>query len=163
MPASSFQLFYGAASMSSFDWKLLPRLIILKTMGVILSVLFLGLAVLFLGYSAIAVSTGIKGRDAKIVSISTQVGKYRTAFRAGGLFDVSVEAEKQKYEHVYSFYPAWPDVLSPSQGDMIKVWPAKKPLVGSPETEGWGWFIVGTFLILGLVMLEFAFLSLTIH
>jgi hypothetical protein len=149
--------------MASFDWKSLPRLILMKTIGALLAVFFLALALLFLGYSVSTVLVTTRGQEAKVLSISKQVGKHQTAFRLGGLFQVTAEREKKKFQKIYCFYPAWPDVFQPTLGDVIQVWPAKQPILGGPVTDGWGWFIVGTLLILGLVMLEFAFLVLTIH
>ena len=107
--------------------------------------------------------TSVKGVDAKVVTVSTQVGKCHTAFRLGGLFQVSALIEKQKHEKIYCLYPAWPDQLQPTKGDIIEVWPEKQPFVGAPYVEGWGWFLVGTLFVLGLVMLEFAFIALTLR
>jgi hypothetical protein len=95
----------------------------------------------------------------------------KTGTRIGGIFTVDTQNpdEKKKPHHpvaadqkIYCIYPAWPDQLQPLQGDMIRVWPAKKPLFGAPATEGWGWFIAGTIFVLGLVALEFAFLAITV-
>lgn len=141
------------------------RFVFMKALGLVLAVFFLFLALVFLGYSTAALVTTFKGREAKVVSISNAVGTHRTACRVGGLFMVGTEAgkgkEKAKDKNIYTLYPAWPDQLQPALNDTIQVWPSKKPLVGAPLTDSWGWFIVGTLLILGLIMLEFAFLSLT--
>jgi len=150
--------------MASFDWKSIPRLIIMKTIGVILAIVFLALAVLFLGYSLTSIVTSARGIDVKVASVSDHLGKHQTAFRLGGLFQIAAQDEKKKkFDKIYCLYPAWPDQLNPVKGDEIRVWPAKQPLVGAPVTEGWGWFIVGSLLVVGLVMLEFAFLILTIR
>ena len=138
------------------------RFIALKIIGVILSVVFLFLAALFLAYAASSTATTVKGKDARVTVISGKVGGHCTSFRLGGLFDVTAEMDKQKFEKIYCLYPAWPDVLQPVKGDVIRVWPAKQPVVGAPAVDGWGWFIVGTFFVLGLLFLEFAFLVLTI-
>jgi hypothetical protein len=90
----------------------------------------------------------------------------------GGIYTLSVTRTEDKstskkkapvFENVYGFYPAWPDQLQPLNGDLVQAWPGKKPLFAMPSTEGWGWFIVGTVLVVGLIMLEFAFLSLTLR
>ena len=163
MPASQNHSGNGVP-MASFDWKSVLRLIIMKTIGVILAVVFLLLAVVFLSYSVTSILVSSRGQEVKIVSFSDHVGKQQTAFRLGGIFQVSAANEKKdKFEKIYCFYPAWPDLLSPSKGDVIQVWPSKKPVVGAPVTDGWGWFIVGSLLVVGLVMLEFTFLILTIR
>jgi len=150
--------------MASFDWKSVLRLIVMKTIGVILAVVFFLLAAIFLTYSISSVLVSTRGMEVKVATFSDHVGKQQTAFRLGGIFQVSATDEKKdKFEKIYCFYPAWPDVLSPSKGDLIQVWPSKKPVVGAPVTDGWGWFIVGSLLVVGLVMLEFAFLILTIR
>lgn len=138
------------------------RFIIMKTIGLCFSVVFLVLGAYFLGHSLAATASTVKGHDAKITDVSNQIGKFQTACRVGGLFVVTAEIEKKKYEKIYCLYPAWPDLLQPTKGDVIQVWPAKQPLAGAPLVDGWAWFIVGTFFIVGLVMLEFAFLVLTI-
>lgn len=139
------------------------RFVIMKALGLVFAAFFLSLAILFLGYSTTALLTTFKGRDAKITSISNAVGTHRTACRVGGLFVVGTVAgkEKAKDKNIYTLYPAWPDQFQPSLGDSVRVWPVKKPLVCAPQTDGWGWFIVGTIFIFGLIMLEFGFLSLT--
>ncbi len=150
--------------MASFDWKSVIRLIVMKTIGVILAVFFLLLAVLFLSYSINSILVSTRGQEVKVLTFSDHIGKQQTAFRLGGVFQVSASNEKkEKFEKIYCLYPAWPDVLSPSKGDLIQVWPSKKPVLGAPVTDGWGWFIVGSLLVVGLVMLEFAFLILTIR
>lgn len=138
------------------------RFLIMKAIGLVLCVLFLSLAALLLSYSIISVASTLRGQDAKIISFSGQVGKYHTAFRLGGLFQISAEMNKKKYEKIYSLYPVWPDTFNPMKGDVVRVWPVKQPLAAAPAVDGWGWFIVGTLFIMGLVMLEFAFLSLMI-
>jgi len=149
--------------MASFNWKDLPRIIALKFAGVVLAVVFLGLGLIFVTYPLVALVVSRGGDEAQIVTVSNHVGKARTGFRVGGVFTASVKIDKKTYDEVYCLYPAWPDQLEPSKGDWILVWPEKKPLVGAPETEGWGWFILGTLFIFGLVFFEFAFLSLTLH
>ena len=150
--------------MASFDWKSVLRLVVMKTIGVVLALVFLLLAVLFLTYSMTSILVSTRGQEVKVVSASDHVGRHRTAFRLGGVFQVTAAGgKKEKFEKIYGLYPSWPDMLSPSKGDLIQVWPSKKPVVGAPLTEGWGWFIVGSLLVVGLVMLEFAFLILTIR
>jgi len=164
---SFFDRFKAPLGQAAGGAKSVFRWIIMKTIGVLLAVVFIALAVLFLSYSLIATVTSVKGKEVSIVSVSDQVGKWTTGSRIGGLFVVSTETGKGKSavkdEKIYSLYPVWPDVLKPAKGDALQVWPAKQPLVGAPRIDGWGWFIVGTLLILGLVMLEFAFLVLTIR
>ncbi len=157
--------------MANFNWKSLPRLILMKTFGALLAVIFLSIAVIFISYPVIALATTQGGGDAKVALVSDHCGKVRTGCRVGGLFLVAVEKPgvkkklRQKpelFENIYCLYPAWPDQLKPMPGDMIRVWPVKQPLVGAPATDGWGWFIIGTILVVGLVMLEFTFLALTL-
>ncbi|HEY5037663.1 MAG TPA: hypothetical protein VIJ93_01170, partial [bacterium] len=115
----------------------------------------------------ISVVTSTKGREAKIYSITNHMGRHQTACRVGGLFDIATQTgigiNAKRDTNIYCLYPAWPDQLQPSLGDSIRVWPSKKPLVGAPLTDGWGWFIVGSIFIIGLLMLEFSFLFLFIH
>ncbi len=140
------------------------RYILLKLFGLALALLFLGLSVLFLGYSLISGASSSRGVEAKVVSISSgSLGHCRATNSWGGLFKLGVEREKGKTEKVISLYPAWPEILNPSLGDVVNVWPPKQPRVGAPFVDGWGWFLLGTFLIVGLVFLEFAFLSLTLR
>lgn len=138
------------------------RFLFMKVIGIVFCALFLSVAAILLGYSIISAASTLRGQDAKVVSFSEQVGKYHTAFRLGGLFEVTAEMNKKKYERIYCLYPVWPDTFNPAKGDVIRIWPVKQPLAGAPAVDGWGWFIVGTLLILGMVMLEFAFLSLMI-
>lgn len=163
---SFFDRFKAPLGQATGSVKPVLRWILMKTIGVILAIVFLALAALFVGYSAIATVATVKGKEASIVTVSEQVGKYHTGSRVGGLFVVSTTSGKgkgaPKDERIYSLYPVWPDNLHPAKGDSLLVWPPKQPLVGAPRTDGWGWFIVGTLLILGLVMLEFAFLVLTL-
>ena len=128
-----------------------------------MAVVFLGLALLFLLYPVFSIVTCRGGDEAMVQTISNHMGKIQTGCRVGGLFDLTVRIDKKNYEHVYCLYPAWPDQLEPAHGDYIQVWPAKKPLLGAPLTEGWGWLILGTVFIFGLVFLEFGFLALTLR
>ncbi len=162
--------------MSSFNWKSFLRLIIVKSLGIVLAVVFFFIAVFFLAYPLISLVATQGGIDGKVASVSNHMGKLKTGCRVGGLFQVSVENQnlsapkKQKgqsnpkasSDKIYCLYPAWPDQLEPQSGDVIRVWPAKKPLFGAPLTDGWGWFILGTIFVVGLVLLEFAFLALTV-
>ena len=138
------------------------RFIFMKVIGLVFCVLFLSVSALLLGYSIVSVASTLRGQDAKIVSFSGQVGKYHTAFRLGGLFEITAEMNKTKYGRIYTLYPVWPDTFNPMKGDVVRIWPVKQPLAAAPVVDGWGWFIVGTLFIMGLVMLEFAFLSLMI-
>ena len=144
------------------NWKSVISLILMKTLGGLLALVFVAVALLLLIYPVVCLSTTRGGQSSKVTGYTDHVGKIKTACRLGGIFDVSVAIGKQKFDHVYCFYPVWPDQLQPVKGDIVQVWPAKKPLVGGPPTDGWGWFIVGTIFVLGLVMVEFAFLALTI-
>ncbi len=157
--------------MSDLNWKSALRIVLMKTLGVLLAVIFLPIALLFLAYPVIALATTHGGEDAKVVSVSDHFNKMKTGCRIGGLFTVSTEPqETQKIlkhkagpdKNIYCLYPVWPDQLQPLKGDIIRVWPVKKPLLGAPSTEGWGWFIAGTIFVLGLVMLEFMFLAITL-
>jgi hypothetical protein len=150
--------------MAPINWKNSLRLIALKLLGGVLAVVFLGMSLIFIGYPVVSLVVNRGGDEGQIVSVSNCVGKARTGFRVGGIFTASVKIDKKTYGDVYCLYPAWPDQLEPTKGDYILVWPEKKPLLGVPETrEAWGWFILGTLFIFGLVFLEFAFLSLTLH
>ncbi|HUO58870.1 MAG TPA: hypothetical protein VMV05_11905 [bacterium] len=151
----------AAANLAS-GTKSVVRFVVLKIIGIVLAMLFLFVAAFFLAYAASATATTVKGKEAKITVVSGKAWGHCTSFRLGGLFEVTAEMDKQKYEKIYCFYPAWPDILQPSKGDVIQVWPAKQPVTGAPAVEGWGWFIVGTFFVLGLLFFEFAFLVLTI-
>ncbi len=161
--------------MSSSNWKSLLRLILVKSFGIVLAVVFFCISAYFLAYPLISLVTSQGGIDAKVASVFNHIGKVKTGCRVGGLFQVSVEnqkilEQKKKSEYnlrssadkIYCLYPAWPDQLEPQSGDIIRVWPAKKPLFGAPLIDGWGWFILGTIFVVGLVLLEFAFLALTV-
>lgn len=158
--------------MANFNWKTILRLIFMKIAGILLALVFLPIALLFVSYPAIALVTMHGGKDARVVKVSDHLKpKWQTGFRVGGLFMIATEntgGGKSAYsksgldENIYCLYPAWPDQLQPLKGDEIRVWPSKKPLVGAPVTEGWGWFLMGTVFVLGLVMLEFTFLALTL-
>ena len=152
----------------NFNFKSALRFLFMKALGIILALLFGSLALVFLSYSAISLlATTQSTKEAKIVLVTDHLGKHQTACRVGGLFEVQTLAGKGKNavkdSHIYCLYPAWPDQLQPYQDHLIKVWPTEKPLVGAPAVEGWGWFILGTVFILGLLMVEFAFLSLLIR
>lgn len=149
--------------MNNPDWKNLLRLTSVKILAVIIAVVFFSLGVLFLTYCVISVGGTTKGGEAKIIAVSQVIGEHPSACRWGGLFTVVAETSDKKPVKIYCLYPAWPDVLNPVKGDIIRVWPVKQPRVGAVPLDGWGWFIVGTLLIVGLVMFEFAFLALTIH
>ena len=160
--------------MSFSNLKSFLRLIFVKSLGVVLALIFFFIAAFFLAYPLISLVTSHGGMDAKVASVFNHVGKLKTGCRIGGLFQVSIEnqnfSEQKKTEtnrksssnKIYCLYPAWPDQLEPQSGDVIRVWPAKKPLFGAPSTDGWGWFILGTIFVVGLVLLEFAFLALTV-
>lgn len=161
--------------MSSFNWKSLLRFIVVKTLGVVLAIVFFFIAVLFLAYPLISLVTGQGGKDAKVSAVFNHIGKLKTGCRVGGLFQVNVDNQnssapkkkglsnsKSSNDKIYCLYPAWPDQLEPQNGDAIQVWPAKKPLLGEPLTDGWGWFILGTIFVVGIVLLEFSFLALTV-
>jgi hypothetical protein len=149
--------------MAPFNWKGSLRFIGLKFAGAVLALIFLGLALIFTGVPLFSLVVSRGGDEAKIQAVSNHLGKAQTGFRVGGLFTASVKIDKKTCDQVYCLYPAWPDQLEPTPGDYIQVWPEKKPLIGAPYTEGWGWFILGTLFIFGLVFFEFAFLSLTLR
>ena len=106
------------------------RFVIVKIIGVLLAIVFFSLAVLFIGNSVISAASTVRGQNAKVILVSDHVGKHQTAFRLGGLFQVTVEAEKKKYEKIYCLYPAWPDNFQPTKGDIIRIWPVKQPFAG---------------------------------
>jgi hypothetical protein len=163
--------------MSSLNWVSALRLIIAKIFALALAAVFLFFAGLFLLYPLVALATTQAGRDGKIAWVSDHVGGLKTGCRIGGFFEVKLADSKGRLlpktkiknaapadqEMIFCLYPVWPDQLKPYGGDSIRVWPSKKPLLGEPPTDGWGWFIAATIFILGLLMLEFSFLSLTIH
>jgi hypothetical protein len=138
------------------------RFVIVKIIGVLLAIVFFFFAILLIGNSIISVASTLRGENAKVLLVSNHVGKHQTAFRLGGLFQVTVVAKKKTYEKIYCLYPAWPDNFQPAKGDLIQIWPVKQPFAGAPVVEGWAWFILGSLFIVGLVMLEFAFLALMI-
>jgi hypothetical protein len=157
--------------MASSNWKKVLRLIFVKFFGALLAIVFLFFALWFISYPLLSFATTQGGADAKVTAVSDRFNKMKTGCRVGGLFTVSVEMSTEKmgahsknlaYDKIYCLYPVWPDQLQPDKGNLIRVWPAKKPLFGEPLTDGWGWFIVGTVLVVGLLMLEFSFLALTI-
>ncbi len=148
--------------MENQDWKNILRLIAVKTLGIVLALVFFSLGVLFVGYCLVSVAGTTKGQNATILSFAGKMGERPTACRVGGLFTVTADMAHKKYEKIYTLYPAWPDILSPMKGDVIRIWPARQPLVGTVPLDGWGWFIVGTLMIVGLVFFEFAFLVLTV-
>ncbi len=149
--------------MANFNLKSISQLVLTKIAAGVLALLFLSLASVFLSYCFISVASTIKGQDAKILVVSSQMGSHPTACRFGGVFQVTVEVEKKTAQKVYCFYPAWPDLGQPAKGDVIRVWPVKQPAVGAVPIDGWGWFIVGTLLVVGFILVEFAFLALTIR
>src|SRR5258708_30815607 len=91
------------------------RFVIVKIIGVLLGVVFLSLALLFISYSVVSVASSIRGQKAKVLLVSDHVGKHRTAFRLGGLFQVTAEMEKKKYGKIYCLYPVWPDSFQPAK------------------------------------------------
>jgi len=93
----------------------------------------------------------------------TPVGKYRLVYEGTGLFKAAVIKDHVEYKNVYCLYPAWPNYAEPTLDDMVKVWPAKKPLIAAPEMQGKGWIVSVFFLLVGLVMFEFFILAWTIH
>jgi len=157
--------------MATSNWKTVLKLVLVKLFGFLLAVVFLFFALWFISYPLLSFATTQGGADAKVTAVSDRFNKIKIGCRVGGLFTISAEMPTEKtsghpkntvYEKIYCLYPVWPDQLQPDKGNSIRVWPAKKPLFGEPLTDGWGWFIVGTVLVVGLLMLEFAFLALTI-
>lgn len=157
--------------MANFNFKSALRYVFMKMMGLIAALILLPIALFFLSYPIVSFATTQGGEDAKVVLVSDHLGKIKTGFRIGGIFTVATERPGVKKgsnlkatldQNIYCLYPVLPDQLQPVKGDMIRVWPAKKPLLGDPPTMGWGWFIAGTVFVLGLVLLEFVFLALTI-
>ena len=158
--------------MPDASWKSTLRLVLMKTLGVVLCLLFLILGVTLLAFPMVALVTSQGGTDGTVVAISNACHGVHTGTRVGGLFTLSVTssdeelAPKKKatvHSNVYGVYPAWPDHLEPSLKDTVRVWPGKKPLFAMPAIEGWGWILLGTVLVVGLILLEFSLLSLTLH
>jgi hypothetical protein len=139
------------------------RYVFVKIIALVLTVFFLALALACLSYALTFFMTTYNGKEAKIVSISKTICKHKTACRVGGFYTLKTQSGQagniSTDLKVYGMYPALPDQLEPSLGDTIKVWPAKKPLVGASTITGWGIFPVIIVFIVGLMMLEFAFLS----
>jgi hypothetical protein len=143
----------------------------MKTLGVILCLLFLFAGITLLAFPLIALVTSQGGEDGKVVAVSDHSHGCHTGTRVGGLFTLSITnsedlAPKQKpqvFPNVYGLYPAWPDHLEPVKGDTVRIWPGKKPLLAMPVIEGWGWILLGTVLVVGLIFLEFSLLSLTLR
>jgi hypothetical protein len=140
------------------------RYIFVKIIALVLTVFFLALALACLSYVFTFFMTTYQGKEAKVVSISKKICKHTTACRVGGLYTLKTQFVRAgnitKDSKVYGIYPALPDQLEPLPGDTIKVWPSKKPLVGAPMITGWGFFPILVVFIVGLMMLEFAFISI---
>jgi hypothetical protein len=153
----------------SFLYKLkyAVRYVFVKIIGLVLMVFFLALAVACLGYVFTFFMTTYKGKEAKVVSVSKTICKHKTACRVGGLYTLKTQSGQggniTSDKKVYGLYPALPDQLEPLTGDTIKVWPAKKPLVGAPKIAGWGFLPVVIVFIVGLMMLEFAFIAIRLR
>jgi hypothetical protein len=143
--------------------KSISRLIAAKTIGVILAAAFLGIAVFLLALPVLSLVATRNGEEVKIVSLSNQIGKVKTASSKGGLYKISVQGEKEKFNGIYCLYPAWPNLLKPNIGDVLRVWPPDHPRVGVAPPSGLGWLLLGTVFVLGLMFLEFAFLWVTIR
>lgn len=149
--------------MANVNAKSLSRQILLKVIGVILALIFIPIGVLFLVYPVFMLALNEGGHDAKIAQVTNHFHKITTGCRLGGLFTADTVAHSSDSgldKNVYCLYPAFPEQLSPSKGDTLRVWPAKKPVFGAPIVEGWGWLIAGTLFVLGLVLVEFGVLSL---
>jgi hypothetical protein len=158
--------------MPDASWKSTLRFVLLKTLGVILCLFFLFTGITLLAFPLVALVTSQGGVDGRVVAISNGCHGFHTGTRVGGLFTLSVTSSEdevapkkkaQVHPNVYGVYPAWPDHLEPSLKDTVRVWPAKKPLFAMPAVEGWGWILLGTVLVVGLILLEFAILSLTLR
>ncbi len=149
--------------MDSSEWKNTARFLLLKIFGTFLAIVFFLVALLFLSYSVSSLAATQGGKDAKILSSVDRLGKIRTGCRLGGFFEISVDMDGQKTDKIFCLYPVWPDQYQPSKGDNVRVWPTQKPLLAEPATDGWGWFILGSILVVGLLLLEFGFLALTLR
>lgn len=156
------------AAVRAYHWHALPRKTLRRIIGFIVSVLFLGMAVLFIGYSAVQLTTFFKGSEAKVeraYAVSArpvQKFNFDLHYDRFGVYEVDVFQNGEPFPSVYAFYPAWPESIQPQGGDIIRVWPGGHPKVGAPDLTGWGWIIVVAFILIGLVMLEFALLALAI-
>jgi hypothetical protein len=149
---------------SLFKLKTTIRYIFVKTISLVLTVFFLTLALACLSYVFTFFMTTYKGKEAKIVSITKTICKHKTACRVGGLYTLKTQSVKggniSTDSKIFGMYPALPDQLEPSLGDTIKVWPWKKPLVGAAIISGWGFLPILIVFIVGLMMLEFTFISI---
>jgi hypothetical protein len=132
-----------------------------KILGILLGFFLLACAFLLVLHPFSALVTTRWGGEARVSSVSDHWGRLRTGCRVGGLFKVSLAGDRKPSGPVYCFYPRWPDCLSPLKGDFIRVWPSRQPLLGGPAVDGWGWFLEGISLVLGLLFLEFALLAWT--
>src|SRR5689334_13492859 len=91
------------------DWRKIKsflRLIVAKSAGLVLAVVFLVIAVFLLANPVVSILAVMKGQEAKITSVSDHLGKVKTACNKGGLFQVSARAGKEQFKGVYCVYPA---------------------------------------------------------
>lgn len=135
----------------------------LKILGLVLAVVFFTLSVLALGYSVLSGLANVNGADAQVLEAKAACRAPSTVFSHGGLYVLTVLVDEKKIDKIYVLYPQWPGHWAPKKGDGVKVWPLDRPRFAAVETDGWGWLILGSVLIVGLVFLEFAFLSLTLR
>ncbi|MGH7739858.1 MAG: hypothetical protein ACREL1_06890 [bacterium] len=139
------------------------RLTGLKILGLVLALVFFSLAALTIGYPALSAVVNAKGVAAKVSAVKGMGGSPIWVHRHWGAYSLSVWVEKQKYEKIYVLYPQWPGHWAPRRGDDILVWPPDHPRFAAVATDGWGWLILGSVLILGFLFLEFGFLSLSLR
>ncbi len=135
----------------------------LKLLGLVLALIFFGLSVLALSYSTLSGLADLNGIDAQVVEAKAVCSSRAMTFSRGGLYQLTVTADKKKIEKIYVLYPQWPGHWAPQKGDGVRVWPVDHPRIAAVPTDGWGWLVLGSILILGLLFLEFAFLSLSLR
>ncbi|HVM32503.1 MAG TPA: hypothetical protein VMU88_05165 [bacterium] len=140
------------------------RWVLMKLMGLVLALVFLALAALALGYPGLSALANLQGTDAKITAVKPACPTHPLVRPQWGFYALDVSAPpKQKFEKLYVMYPQWPGHWAPQKGDAVKVWPADHPRFAAVATDGWGWLILGSIFIFGLLMLEFFFLSFSLR
>ena len=135
----------------------------MKLLGLILGLGFLVLASLSLGYPVVTALANLNGKDAKVTDVKNGCPAHPMIFKKGGFYALAAAVDKQKFDKLYVLYPQWPGHFVPQKGDTVKIWPADHPRFAAVATDGWGWLILASILILGFLMLEFVFLSLSLR
>ena len=136
----------------------------LKLLGLVLALVFFALSVLALAYSVLSGLASLNGVDAQVAEAKAVCSSHAVTFSHGGLYRLTaVGVDKKKIEKIYVLYPQWPGHWAPQKGDAVKLYPVDHPRVAAVQIDGWGWLVLGSILILGLLFLEFAFLSLSLR